>query len=74
MKIIRGTRDAKNRVFLRTPPGGVGRMRCPRCGGIAGQTVGANGTPSWSCQSCGVSVKTQTLGPAPSAAPTLLPR
>lgn len=52
-KIIRGTQDAKKRTILKQPQGGVGRVRCPKCQGLATSEVGGNGKVQHRCGSCG---------------------
>lgn len=52
-KIIRGTRDAKNRTILKQPQGGAGRVRCPKCQNLAIAGVDGSGKPIYQCTGCG---------------------
>lgn len=52
-KIIRGTRDAKNRTILKQPQGGVGRVRCPKCQNLAIAELDGQGRQTYRCTGCG---------------------
>ncbi len=52
-KVIRGTRDAKNRVLLKQPQGGAGRVRCPKCQNLAILEQDAQGATQYRCSGCG---------------------
>lgn len=60
-KIIRGTLDNKNRTILKQPDGGPGRLRCPKCQGLAIQQLGGDGKPQHKCQGCGSIIKVTPL-------------
>lgn len=60
-KIIRGTLDARtSRVVLQQPAGGVGRIRCTRCGGLA-SPVDSGG---YLCSSCGARIVMKSMDAA----------
>lgn len=59
-KIIRGTVDSKNRMILKQPEGGVGRLRCPRCPGLAIPQVSTQGQ-IYVCGSCGAVITSKPL-------------
>lgn len=60
-KIIRGTLDKKNRTILKSPEGGVGRIRCPKCQQLAIPEQGAQGQPQYRCLGCGSILMAQKL-------------
>lgn len=66
-RIIRGTLDARNRsVILQQPAGGVGRVRCTRCGGLASPVDGGG----YLCSSCGARLVMKSMDaatPSPSS-------
>ena len=60
-KIIRGTQDKKNRVILKSPDGGVGRIRCPKCQQLAIPEQDGEGKQMYRCLGCGSIMKSQML-------------
>lgn len=61
-KIIRGTLDAKTRAtILKQPDGGSGRLRCPKCQGLAIGELDGAGKPIYKCQGCGSTIKSKAF-------------
>jgi hypothetical protein len=61
-KLIRGTLDAKNRAtLLKQPQGGTGRLRCPKCQGLAIAELDGTGKPVHKCQGCGAVIKSKAF-------------
>lgn len=52
MRIIRGTRDAQGNVITKVGEGGVGRVRCMKCQGVAVPHRLPNGKQVLKCTSC----------------------
>lgn len=56
MKIIRSVKDARGNIIQKQPPGGIGRLKCPKCQrGVTTAKVMPNGKRVLSCNSCGAS-------------------
>jgi len=52
MKIIRGTRDNKGNVITKVGEGGIARVRCMKCSGLAVPHLMPNGKQVLKCTSC----------------------
>jgi hypothetical protein len=56
MRIIRSVRDARGNIIQKQPPGGAGRLKCPKCQrGVCSSKQMPNGKRIMSCTSCGAS-------------------
>lgn len=53
-RIIRGTQDLKGRIISKQATGGMGRIRCPKCQGLAVDAVDTKtGQKVKRCNGCG---------------------
>ena len=61
-RVIRGTKDLKNRIVMKSPQGGTGRIRCPKCQGLAvPATDNATGQPVLQCSGCGTKFSSKPM-------------
>lgn len=70
MKIIRGTRDAKGNIITKQQEGGVARVRCMKCQGLAVPTTLPDGREVLKCTGCGAMYARVAMDkPAPTQPP-----
>lgn len=74
MKIIRGTQDAKGRVFQKQPEGGTGRMRCMKCSCLMTNVVTPDGKSVIQCGGCGAMHTTAGMDKKYTPPPGTVPR
>lgn len=55
MRIIRSVRDNRGNVIAKTPAGGVGRLKCPKCSGNCTAQHMPNGKRVMKCGNCSAS-------------------
>jgi hypothetical protein len=56
MKVIRSVRDTRGNVIQKQPSGGVGQLKCPKCGlGRCTSKTMPNGRRVMQCNSCSAS-------------------
>jgi transcription elongation factor Elf1 len=61
-RAISGTQDLKGRVTIKAAEGGMERIRCPSCQGIAVPSLDAQtGTKVIACGKCGRSYTTRPM-------------
>ncbi len=61
-RIIRSVKDARGNIIQKQPPGGLGRLKCPKCQhGVCVAKTYPNGKRVQSCQSCGASYVTGAM-------------
>ena len=76
MKIIRGTKDAREHTVQRQPPGGVNQQRCMKCHGVCTAVPTQDGRVTVSCTVCGANYLRTALDTprAPKPGPTARPQ
>lgn len=62
-RAVSGTKDIKSgRIYQKQAVGGMGRMRCPSCGGVAVAALDpTTGTPVKRCEKCGRAYTTKAM-------------
>jgi len=74
MKIIRSVRDTRGNVIQKSPDGGVGRTRCPKCQMLCTAQRAADGKQVMQCGGCGAAYVNTSMDAPKGRAAGVVPR